>query len=119
MTTCLPPAPARTYAEHLAWRGPLPPTDPSGWWAALHEVTLLGRGGAGFPLARKLDAVGEAVARTGRAPVVVANGVEGDYESIVDDRRLADDLDGRVQQANEQLERWETVKRYAVLPREF
>jgi NADH:ubiquinone oxidoreductase subunit F (NADH-binding) len=45
---------------------------------------LLGRGGAAFPLARKLAAVHSAAARRGSAPVVVANAAEGEPASIKD-----------------------------------
>ncbi|MFF4909630.1 NADH-ubiquinone oxidoreductase-F iron-sulfur binding region domain-containing protein [Streptomyces sp. NPDC001260] len=62
--------------------GPLPYGDPA---ALLREVTasgLTGRGGAAFPVHRKLAAVTEAARRTGRAPVVVANGAEEAYLAV-------------------------------------
>ncbi|MFE0520507.1 NADH-ubiquinone oxidoreductase-F iron-sulfur binding region domain-containing protein [Streptomyces sp. NPDC058954] len=69
--------------------GPLPYGDPA---ALLREVTasgLTGRGGAAFPVHRKLAAVTEAARRTGRAPVVVANGAEGEPASRKDRTLLA------------------------------
>ncbi|GAA3064407.1 hypothetical protein GCM10020000_55020 [Streptomyces olivoverticillatus] len=41
-------------------------------------VALRGRGGAGFPFARKLQAVGSAARRQGATPAVVVNGCEGE-----------------------------------------
>jgi NADH:ubiquinone oxidoreductase subunit F (NADH-binding) len=48
------------------------------------ESRLLGRGGAAFPLARKLAAVRDAVSRRGVAAVVVANAAEGEPASAKD-----------------------------------
>jgi len=45
---------------------------------------LRGRGGAGFPLARKLRAVRDAGLAAGLAPVTVANGEEGEPGSVKD-----------------------------------
>ncbi len=42
------------------------------------RVQLRGRGGAGFPFARKLGAVADSVRRQRRRPVVVVNGTEGE-----------------------------------------
>jgi len=68
-------APGSSYAGHLAAHGPLPDVD-------LHrlaeEAALTGRGGAGFPTAAKLRSVAAAAAAGRRAPVVVANGSEGE-----------------------------------------
>jgi NADH:ubiquinone oxidoreductase subunit F (NADH-binding) len=61
-----------TRAEHLRLHGPLPPA--RGLTRLLAESGLQGRGGGGFPTARKLAAV----AAGGGRPVVVANGAEGE-----------------------------------------
>ncbi|MGW2233061.1 NADH-ubiquinone oxidoreductase-F iron-sulfur binding region domain-containing protein [Streptomyces sp. NPDC001759] len=85
-------APGGTPADlptHEQRYGPLPYGDPA---ALLREVTasgLTGRGGAAFPVHRKLAAVTEAARRTGRAPVVVANGAEGEPASRKDRTLLA------------------------------
>lgn len=42
------------------------------------QIRLLGRGGAGFPFARKLDAVAESARRRDRPIVVVVNATEGE-----------------------------------------
>lgn len=64
--------------SHLRRHGPLPVCDrPSDRRRLIEEVGaagILGRGGAGFPMARKL----QAAVRTGRRPVVVGNGTEGE-----------------------------------------
>jgi NADH:ubiquinone oxidoreductase subunit F (NADH-binding) len=63
-----------TLDEHLAVHGPLPRADPATLISAVGRAGILGRGGAGFPMARKLGAV---AARRG-AKVVIANGVEAE-----------------------------------------
>src|SRR5450432_3296135 len=78
-----------SLAEHLARYGPLPSPGVNGGRreALIEEVGragLTGRGGAGFPTARKLAAVA-----AGRAPVVVANGTEGEPASSKDKVLLA------------------------------
>jgi NADH:ubiquinone oxidoreductase subunit F (NADH-binding) len=64
----------------------------------IEAAGLRGRGGAGFPLARKLCAVRDAGQAAGRAPVAVANGEEGEPGSVKDRyllrRRPHDILDG-------------------------
>jgi NADH:ubiquinone oxidoreductase subunit F (NADH-binding) len=78
----LPPEPSG-LAGHTARYGP-PPSGLSRRQrdALVTEVAragLTGRGGAGFPTARKLAAVA-----AGHAPVVVANGTEGEPASVKD-----------------------------------
>src|SRR4249919_1281908 len=73
-----------SLADHLARYGPAQPGDLTGprRAALIKEVErsgLTGRGGAGFPTARKLAAVA-----AGHAPVVVANGTEGEPASAKD-----------------------------------
>lgn len=76
-------------AEHLERHGPLPRADFAGRRGADQLVALTtraglrGRGGAGFPTARKMAGVREA-ATARRRPVVVANGCEGDPTSDKD-----------------------------------
>jgi len=64
----------------------------------IEAAGLRGRGGAGFPLARKLRAVRDAGLAAGLAPVAVANGEEGEPGSVKDKyllrRRPHDILDG-------------------------
>ena len=73
-------------ATHLATHGPLalPVGDDPQWraavWRAVVESGLIGRGGAGFPAGVKWDAV----RRTGRAPMVVVNAMEGEPASAKD-----------------------------------
>lgn len=60
-----------------------PLRDPDELLAEVERSGLLGRGGAGFPLAVKLRSVRDA-GRRGRDTVVVANGEEGEPASIKD-----------------------------------
>ncbi|GAA4559156.1 NADH-quinone oxidoreductase subunit NuoF family protein [Planotetraspora kaengkrachanensis] len=53
------------------------------------EVDLRGRGGAGFPFARKLTAVGQAAERRNVRPVVLVNATEGEPASAKDKALLA------------------------------
>jgi NADH:ubiquinone oxidoreductase subunit F (NADH-binding) len=96
------PGPA-SLAEHLARYGPFPSAGPDRPppGALIREVErsgLTGRGGAGFPAAIKLAAVA-----AGHAPVVVANGTEGEPASAKDKVLLARSphlvLDGAVHAA--------------------
>jgi len=78
-----------SLADHLARYGPAPPGGLTGprRAALIKEVErsgLTGRGGAGFPTARKLAAVA-----VGHDPVVVANGTEGEPASAKDKILLA------------------------------
>ena len=73
-----------SWRAHLARHGPMPPIDSAAararLWDELSRAGILGRGGAGFPMIRKL----RAVAPGGRSPVVVANGTEGEPASDKD-----------------------------------
>ncbi|HEY3614594.1 MAG TPA: NADH-ubiquinone oxidoreductase-F iron-sulfur binding region domain-containing protein [Gaiellales bacterium] len=78
----LPPAgSAPSLAAHQGRYGPLPALrgESAALIAAVEASGLRGRGGAGFPTARKLAAVA-----AGRNAVVVANGVEGEPASHKD-----------------------------------
>lgn len=80
---------AETLACHHERLGalPRPPTE-----ALLTEIAtcgLVGRGGGGFPLARKVEAVAAAVSRGGAAPVVVVNASESEPASRKDETLLA------------------------------
>lgn len=80
-------APGGTAADlttHEQRYGPLSYGDPDGLLRTVAESGLTGRGGAAFPTYRKLVAVADAGRRTGRAPVVVANGAEGEPASRKD-----------------------------------
>ncbi|MEU6257494.1 NADH-ubiquinone oxidoreductase-F iron-sulfur binding region domain-containing protein [Streptomyces sp. NPDC047043] len=80
-------APGGTPADlptHEQRYGPLSYGDPDALLRSVAESGLAGRGGAAFPVHRKLAAVAEAGRRTGRAPVVVANGAEGEPASRKD-----------------------------------
>jgi len=75
-----------SLADHLALRGELPPLrgDDAAWVAAMLQAVadsgLSGRGGAGFPSARKLAGI----RRAGGTPLVVVNAMEGEPESLKD-----------------------------------
>lgn len=72
---------------HLAQWGPLPRhTD---LVAEVGRAGIGGRGGGGFPLARKLTAVRSRADATWRRPVIVANGCEGEPLSAKDKALLA------------------------------
>lgn len=58
--------------EHQELFGEIPPRTPGALISSLEAAGLTGRGGAGFPTARKIASV------TGRKPVVVGNGAEGE-----------------------------------------
>ncbi|HEY5335446.1 MAG TPA: NADH-ubiquinone oxidoreductase-F iron-sulfur binding region domain-containing protein [Mycobacteriales bacterium] len=68
-----------SYAEHLARHGALPVLAPGQLIAAVHEARLTGRGGAGFPVWRKLE-----TALAAGHSVVVANAAEGEPASVKD-----------------------------------
>ncbi|WP_200303412.1 NADH-ubiquinone oxidoreductase-F iron-sulfur binding region domain-containing protein [Streptomyces adelaidensis] len=89
-TLHMPPrllAPGGAPADHPTHEqryGPLTSLTPADLLRATAESGLTGRGGAAFPTYRKLTSVAEAGRRTGRAPVVVANGCEGEPASAKD-----------------------------------
>src|ERR1700728_3143809 len=71
----------QSLAGHLARLGPLRyPARPGGLSAEAQAAGLTGRGGAAFPVHRKLAAVADH-ARERRRAVVVANGAEGEPAS--------------------------------------
>ena len=74
-------APGPSYAAHVAAHGPLPDVD---LHTLVEEAALMGRGGAGFPTATKLRSVAAAAGDARRAPVVVANGSEGEPAAAKD-----------------------------------
>src|ERR1700744_3737399 len=69
-----------TLDDHLDTHGPLPAPRPMVLAGEIDRSGLRGRGGGGFPLARKLTAVKRA---RGRPPVIV-NGCEGEPLSFKD-----------------------------------
>jgi NADH:ubiquinone oxidoreductase subunit F (NADH-binding) len=77
----LPPRPTAGFVDHLERYGPLPHIAAQGdeLFDAVAASGLAGRGGAGFPTARKLRAVA-----AGKRPIVVANGTEGEPASAKD-----------------------------------
>ncbi len=75
----------RDFEAHLAAYGPLPDLRPRDIVSLAAAAGLTGHGGAGFPLARKLEAVAEAAGRG----VVVGNGAEGEPASKKDSWLLA------------------------------
>jgi NADH:ubiquinone oxidoreductase subunit F (NADH-binding) len=72
--------------RHLAQWGPT--RCPPDLLAEVGRVGIVGRGGGGFPLARKLAAVRSAADRSWRRPVIVANGCEGEPLSVKDEAVL-------------------------------
>ncbi|MFI6282768.1 NADH-ubiquinone oxidoreductase-F iron-sulfur binding region domain-containing protein [Streptomyces sp. NPDC050988] len=76
-------------ATHESRYGPLTSADPVALLHTLAESGLTGRGGAAFPTYRKFVSVIDAARRTGRAPVVVANGSEGEPASDKDKTLLS------------------------------
>ncbi|MFH8615526.1 NADH-ubiquinone oxidoreductase-F iron-sulfur binding region domain-containing protein [Streptomyces sp. NPDC017979] len=63
---------------HLKVHGPLEPIAGELLARLTEEISLRGRGGAGFPFGRKLRAVAASAIRRGVRPVVVVNGSEGE-----------------------------------------
>ncbi|MFJ9772438.1 NADH-ubiquinone oxidoreductase-F iron-sulfur binding region domain-containing protein [Kitasatospora sp. NPDC101157] len=71
-------------AAHTDVHGRLPHLDRDALMAVADRIELRGRGGAGFPFARKTRATLAAADRTGTPPVVVVNGAEGEPPSAKD-----------------------------------
>ena len=89
-TGVLPERPLN-LAEHDAYYGALPTPDvlPLGELAGiLGQAGVRGRGGAGFPLYRKILAVSGAARARKLAPVIIANGCEGEPASYKDKHLL-------------------------------
>ena len=79
------PSEPLNYEAHYAVYGGLPQRIDGGRLvAAVEHSGLSGQGGAAFPAHRKMAAVREAARRSGRRPVVVANGSEGEPASAKD-----------------------------------
>ncbi|MFL4496980.1 NADH-ubiquinone oxidoreductase-F iron-sulfur binding region domain-containing protein [Streptomyces sp. VTCC 41912] len=76
-------------AAHTRTHPPLPPSDRDELLALAEALALSGRGGAGFPFARKARATLATADRTGTAPVIVVNGAEGEPASAKDKMLLA------------------------------
>ena len=76
-------APGPSLAAHQQRFGPLPDSAATTLVTLLEEAGLTGRGGAGFPTARKIASV------TGRKAVVIGNGAEGEPLSHKDAELLA------------------------------
>ncbi|HTJ70159.1 MAG TPA: NADH-ubiquinone oxidoreductase-F iron-sulfur binding region domain-containing protein [Actinospica sp.] len=79
------------HAEHHAYYGALPGPDrlPLGELAALlRHAGVRGRGGAGFPLYRKIVSVSGAARSRKIAPTIIANGCEGEPASHKDKHLL-------------------------------
>lgn len=70
--------------DHLAVHGSLPDLRPEELIALAENINLRGRGGAGFPFARKLKAVLDSSARRGGRTAVVVNGSEGEPSCLKD-----------------------------------
>ncbi|MGW3208835.1 NADH-ubiquinone oxidoreductase-F iron-sulfur binding region domain-containing protein [Streptomyces sp. NPDC001135] len=76
-------------AAHTRVHRPLRPLGRDGLLALAEAVALSGRGGAGFPFARKARAALGTADRTGASPVIVVNGAEGEPASAKDKMLLA------------------------------
>ena len=86
----LPPAPL-DLAGHLAYYGGRPPLESLGVGTLtdlIGRAGVRGRGGAGFPLYRKVLAVSQASRSRLVAPVIVGNGCEGEPASRKDKHLL-------------------------------
>lgn len=77
--TGLLPAHAATYHGHTHRHGPLPDLDAHTIRTIAADSAIIGHGGAGFPLHRKLDTVA-----TGHHPIVIGNAAESEPGSHKD-----------------------------------
>ncbi|MFF3071577.1 NADH-ubiquinone oxidoreductase-F iron-sulfur binding region domain-containing protein [Kitasatospora sp. NPDC057904] len=71
-------------ARHLAVHGPLPLLRSDEVVSLTRQIDLRGRGGAGFPFARKIQAVLDSARRSDGNPAVVVNGTEGEPSCLKD-----------------------------------
>lgn len=71
-------------SSHHAIFGTMPQLDIGRLLEIAERVALRGRGGAAFPVARKLKAVQQSVRQRRRRPVVLVNGTEGEPGSAKD-----------------------------------
>ncbi|MEU5552686.1 NADH-ubiquinone oxidoreductase-F iron-sulfur binding region domain-containing protein [Micromonospora sp. NPDC047793] len=69
---------------HEMVHGPISPMEPSNLLRLAEGIQLKGKGGAGFPFAKKLRAVLESCERQDLPPVVVVNATEGEPASWKD-----------------------------------
>ena len=77
------------YDAHRLAHGPLPRYDRDELIALAEKIKLKGKGGAGFPFARKIQAVLKTVDRQHIAPAIVVNATEGEPGSAKDRMLLA------------------------------
>ncbi|MEU2337003.1 NADH-ubiquinone oxidoreductase-F iron-sulfur binding region domain-containing protein [Streptomyces sp. NPDC006654] len=76
-------------AAHARVHPPLPQPGRDDLLALAEALALSGRGGAGFPFARKARAALATAERAGASPVIVVNGAEGEPASAKDKMLLA------------------------------
>ncbi|OIK02228.1 NADH-quinone oxidoreductase subunit NuoF family protein [Streptomyces monashensis] len=84
LTAGLDRHPHLDLAAHTRVHSPLPDPDRDALLGLAEALDLCGRGGAGFPFARKAQAVLATADRTGTPLVVVVNGAEGEPASAKD-----------------------------------
>src|SRR6201995_937410 len=84
LTAGLDRMPRLDLEAHRDIFGPLPRLTAEELIAIAEQVDLRGQGGAAFPFARKLSAVGENAEANDCPPVVVVNGTEGEPGSVKD-----------------------------------
>lgn len=84
LTAGLGRAPRLDLHGHLAVHGPVRTLPAAGLADLAERIHLRGRGGAGFPFARKIRAVIEAAQERDARPVVVVNATEGEPASWKD-----------------------------------